>query len=182
MRDNTDCRQPCVDMATLSALCNELRNPGLPIDMASLQYLCARFGVRGHLAILTRTYLERIVSEVKTIESRFSKPRIVPFKQIRRGDVLFLKESGGPVRAIVGVADVEFFGPLRQGEPEKIMEKYSEGLALDESFKEAKRDSKFGTLIFLSRVFLTEPLEIQKTDRRSWVILNGSSPQQQLFF
>lgn len=164
----------------LLALHDEIRMPQLPIDLHLLRRICARLGVQGHLAILTEPYLERVLNRVKTIESRFSKPQTVPFRQVKRGDVIFLKQSAGPVRAIALVSDVQFYGPLQRGEPEKIMEKYSEGLALDESFKEAKRESRFGTLIFLNEVLATQPFRIQKSDRRSWVVLDGEFQQSEL--
>ena len=54
-----------------------------------------------HLAILLEPYLGFILEGSKTVESRFSKNRIPPFKMVERGDVVLLKRSA--TKAISGV-------------------------------------------------------------------------------
>ena len=56
-----------------------------------------------HLAIFVEPYLELVLAGKKTIESRFSANRCPPYNAVKKGDLLLLKRSGGPV---VGVATV----------------------------------------------------------------------------
>jgi ASC-1-like (ASCH) protein len=50
-----------------------------------------------HLAILNEPYLEYILQGKKTIESRFSLTRVPPYKQVSKGDIVFLKQYGDPI-------------------------------------------------------------------------------------
>src|SRR2546423_2885042 len=84
----------------LIALKEELEQHEIPVDLGTLAGACARHAACGHLAVLTMPYLEKIVAGQKTIESRFSRVRMPPFNKVGPGDVVFLKEVGGPVHAI----------------------------------------------------------------------------------
>ena len=42
--------------------------------------------VQLHLAILTEPYISKIFSGVKTLESRFSRNKTVPYNRVRPGD------------------------------------------------------------------------------------------------
>jgi len=156
----------------------ELNAQGDTLSVKKLVEICRELSVNGHLAILTRPYLDKIIARKKTIESRFSKVRIPPFKVINSGDVLFLKESSGPIRAIALVSKVQFFGPLRSGEAESIMREYSLDLALEDSFKDIKRESRYVTLVHLGDVLPIQPISLTKTDRRPWIVLNYAEPNR----
>lgn len=155
----------------LIALKEELEQHEQPIDLSALAGTCARHGASGHLAILTKPYLEKIVVGQKTIESRFSRSRMPPFNKVRAGEIVFLKEVAGPIHAVTLTSHVRFFGPLRPSEAEQIMEEYHEGLQLDSDFKIAKQDSLYATLISLEVVLPLKPLYLIKLDRRPWVVL-----------
>jgi hypothetical protein len=167
--------------ALLAKLQDEIQKYQTPIDIQSLIHICLRQNIQGHLVILTQPHLGKIIAKDKTIESRFSKPRIAPFQRVQKGDVLFLKQSAGPLLAITFVSAVRFFGPLEDGEIENIFEEYRDGLALEQAFKESKRDSKYGTLIFLSSVTSIQPIAVAKTDRRAWIVLSNEPKQAALF-
>jgi hypothetical protein len=51
------------------------------------------------------------------------------------------------------------------------MDQHRAGLALEDGFRERKRDDPFGTLMFLGEVCSVQPLALVKRDRRSWVVL-----------
>ena len=53
------------------------------------------------------------------------------------------------------------------------MVKYGKELAVEESFKEFKRQSNYGSLIFLEDVLAIKPISLVKSDRRPWIILNN---------
>ena len=48
-----------------------------------------------HLAVFSEPYLSFVLDGVKTVESRFSRVRCAPFQQIRSGDIILVKQSGG---------------------------------------------------------------------------------------
>lgn len=154
----------------------ELNAQGDALSVEKLVEICRKLSINGHLAILTRPYLDKIIARKKTIESRFSKIRIPPFKMINNGDVLFLKESSGPILAIALVSKPQFFGPLRPGEAESIIQEHSSGLALDDSFKQTKQESRYVTLVHLGDVLPIKPISLTKTDRRPWIVLNYAEP------
>lgn len=167
--------------ALIAKIRDEIQKYQMPIDIYSLTCVCLRQNIQGHLAILTQPYLDKIISKDKTIESRFSKPRIAPFQRVQKGDVIFLKQAAGPLLAITLVSEVRFFGPLEEGEIENIFEEYRDGLALEQDFTETKLDSKYGTLIFLSSVTAIQPIPVAKTDRRAWIVLSSEPRQAALF-
>lgn len=159
----------------LAALKMELEQREQPIDIRTLASICSRRQVNGHLAVLTKPYLEKIIMGQKTIESRFSKSRTPPLYRIYTGDIVFLKEVAGPIHAIAVTSQVQFFGPLKGGEAELIMEDYQKGLQLESEFRSMKRDSRYATLISLDVVLPIKPLHLIKLDRRPWVVLTNTT-------
>jgi len=150
------------------------------LNVEVLTQICSQANIRGHLAILTQPYLDKIIVGKKTIESRFSKMRVPPFYKVQKGDILLLKEAAGPITAIASVSNVRFFGPLKPHDVELVMAENSDGLALEEAFTKAKQDSKYATLINIGEVLPVKPLAIAKSDRRAWVVLNDGT-QNRLF-
>jgi len=168
------------DISLLSLLQGELYKNENLLNVEVLTQICSQANIRGHLAILTQPYLDKIIVGKKTIESRFSKMRVPPFYKVQKGDILLLKETAGPIAAIAMVSNVKFFGPLKPRDVELVMEEYSDGLALEEAFTKTKQDSKYATLINIGEVLPVKPLTIAKSDRRAWVVLNAGT-QNRLF-
>jgi len=142
-----------------------------PISLADLGQICSSHGITGHIAVLTEPYLTRIIQGEKTVESRFSKVRLPPYKLVGVGDVIFLKEVSGPIKAIAAVVHADFFGPLQRGEARTIMRRHADALALDAEFVERKCNSPYATLIQVGTITATLPIWISKSDRRGWVVI-----------
>jgi hypothetical protein len=170
--------EPATISKKLSLVVSELHAQNDTVSIDNLVNICRKLLINGHLAILTKSYLDKIIGRKKTIESRFSKVRIPPFRAINQGDVLFLKASSGPILAVALVSKVQFFGPLRPGEAVSIMQEYSSGLALEDSFEMAKQDSRYVTLVHLGEILSTKPISVTKRDRRPWVVLNYAEPNR----
>ena len=66
-------------------------------------------GCAAHIAVMVEPYLTRILEGKKTIESRFSRKKIAPHGKVHKGDVVFLKKSGGPIVGFFRVSEVLFF-------------------------------------------------------------------------
>lgn len=119
-----------------------------------------------------------ILSGRKTIETRFSKHKIAPFGQVNTGDLVYMKVPGGEVVGQFRIKKVFYFAGLTQNDVEKIFKEYGEQILrgdqkLDLQYQSDKKDSNFGTLIFIeqSEQFITSPIKIKKSDQRGWMVL-----------
>jgi hypothetical protein len=131
-----------------------------------------------HLAIFVEPYLDLLLQGKKTIESRFSVNKHAPFEQVRKGDILVLKKSSGPVCGLCKVANVWFYRLDPSTWPD--IERHAEALCMDgSSFWEKKRAASFATLMQVEDVHRIEEFAIDKEDPRSWVIIKRTAPAEQ---
>lgn len=127
-----------------------------------------------HLAILLEPYLRFILEGSKTIESRFTKNRVAPFRSVEPGDVILLKRASA--RGITGVCVVSqvWFYQLDPDSWHEIRDKFTDALrAEDPAFWEQRESALFATLMRVSEVQVLPPIEVPKRDRRGWVILRS---------
>lgn len=126
-----------------------------------------------HLAIFTKGVGEKILSGEKSIESRFSKVKNPPFGLISSGDLVYIKPSGKDIIGQFRVQKVFFFDGLTQNDINNLKKEYEKEISADDSYWEAKKNSKYGTLIFIgnSSGFITSPVKFLKKDLRGWVVL-----------
>ncbi|MFZ1397299.1 MAG: hypothetical protein WAS33_10400, partial [Candidatus Promineifilaceae bacterium] len=165
----------------LHGIYSQLISEPHPLTLDCLEKICIQQKIKGHLAILNGDYIEKILSHRKTIESRFSKKQIPPFRQIGAGDVLFLKQSAGDLLGLALVSQAEFFDSLDHGKVENLMARYQEQLQLDDDFIKRKRDSNYASLMHIDAVLATPAISIKKRDRRSWVTMKAiqvSTPEK----
>ncbi|MFH0937320.1 MAG: hypothetical protein V1808_03430 [Candidatus Daviesbacteria bacterium] len=134
--------------------------------------------MRKHLAIMRLSTIEAILSGKKTIETRFSLHRISPFGQIGMGDLVYMKPPGEDIVGQFKVKKVFSYEGLSPQDLEKIFADFGAQIGVgdkkeDQKYQQDKKDSKFGTLIFIgeSDRFLTPPVKIKKKDLRGWVVL-----------
>jgi predicted transcriptional regulator len=127
-----------------------------------------------HLAIFNDSKtIEKILKEEKLMEGRFSREKDLPYGKIKKGDEIYLKESGGKILGSVEVDNVLFYDNLTPEIIGKLRKEYNNDLAVDDKFWEKYSKSKYATLIFLKnpKRFLSK-VKFQKRDRRSWVIVD----------
>lgn len=141
----------------------------LNIDV--LRSICSMIESRCHLAIMNQPYLNYILSGKKSIESRFTKVRCSPFREVNNGDILILKESSGDIVAISSIKKVEYYGNLSKNETFEILIKYQSQLAIDKDFIEMKKESKYVSLFYIDKTITIPPIKLKKSDRRAWVNL-----------
>jgi hypothetical protein len=133
---------------------------------------------RAHLAVLKEPYLSYIMEGRKTIESRFSRRRVPPFDQVRHRDLLLLKCQSGPVVGVAEVAHAESY-VLDPQTWSFIRERFSVALcAEDPDFWAERSEARYATLMKLSHVMPMKPIEVEKNDRRPWVVLGDHSPPE----
>ena len=135
-----------------------------------------------HLAVMTGQYLDRLLDGTKTIESRFTRHRVAPFQQVASGDVIFFKQAAGPITAAGLAGTVQHLDlgivPLRQ-----IADRYGAAIApADASFWADRAAARYATLVTMLDVVKTEPVLVQKRDRRGWVVLNHAPAADQRLF
>src|SRR5215469_6001323 len=124
-----------------------------------------------HLAVLVEPFLGYVLNGSKTVESRFSVKRCVPFGRVNRGDVLLLKRTGGPVVGIARVRVVWSYS-LDESSWGEIRERFAEALrAQDPKFWEQRRGASYATLMAIDQVLELTPVEWEKRDRRGWVVV-----------
>lgn len=126
-----------------------------------------------HLAVFVDPFLEYILSGKKTVESRFSMVRFPPYGRVSRGDLVLLKESGGPV---VGICEVgaAWFYRLNAESWKTIRRDFTTAIcAEDPEFWRSREQAEFATLMYVSRVKRLPPIVWPKRDRRGWVVLRG---------
>lgn len=124
-----------------------------------------------HLGIFSEPYLTLMFEGKKTIESRFSLKKQVPYNKISKDDIVFIKKSSGPVLGYLTIKEVIFFD-LREIPITKIREKYGKELCVTKEFWEAKDKSNYATLIIIDEIKMLEPFNINKKGMQSWIVLN----------
>ena len=124
-----------------------------------------------HLAVLAEPYLQYILDGQKTIESRFSANRCAPYQQVKEGDVILLKRSGGPVVGLCEVSKVWYY-ELESASWQEIKMSFAKALcAQDPAFWKDRESASFATLMQIQYVTSIEPVTCRKRDRRGWVVL-----------
>ena len=127
-----------------------------------------------HLAIFDKgDVIEKILRGEKIIDGRFSRKKTLPYENIKKGDEILLKESGGPIVGKAEVDNVLFFDHLAPDLMGKLRKEYEKDLAMEESFWKTVTKCKYVSLIFLKNPSrFISPLKYKKHDRRSWVIIS----------
>jgi hypothetical protein len=139
---------------------------------------CSPFAL--HLAVMVEPYLQFVLDGKKTIESRFSVHRCPPYKKAQKGDVIFLKQSGGPIVGICQISDAWFY----QLDPVSwitIKKDFAAAIcAQDPEFWTTREAASFATLLRIKHVKPIEPIPYAKRDRRGWVVLQYAQLQLRL--
>jgi len=125
-----------------------------------------------HLAIFEGDAIEKILLGEKTIDGRFSQKRLPPFGVVSKGDLVYLKRSGGEVKGQFLVDRVIFFDHPTKEEIADIRTKYKSKLSLSDSFWFSHPQINYLTLMFieLPQNLITQPKFVKK-DLRGWVVL-----------
>jgi hypothetical protein len=123
-----------------------------------------------HLAVLVEPYLTFILEGRKTIESRFSLRPMPPFGSVAAGDIVLLKESGGPVvGAFTATAAWDY--RLDPDSWHELRRDFAVALCVQEGFWEERKAAEYATLIQVAEPRSLSPISIPKRDRRGWVVL-----------
>ncbi|MBT7903100.1 ASCH domain-containing protein [Candidatus Woesearchaeota archaeon] len=122
-----------------------------------------------HVAILKKKWklTSKILSGEKTIESRWYKTKRDPWNKIKKGETVYLKDSGDPVIAKAEVLRVIQVPDLNNSKLIKLLEKHHQSLGIetDKISEYAKQfsDKNYCILIYLKNPVRIEPFFIDKT-------------------
>ena len=124
-----------------------------------------------HLAIMREPYLSLLLNGQKTIESRITENLIAPHQKIKKGDVVVLKKSGGPICGLFEAEDVHFFTLNKEYTINTLKREYNNYLMIQENFWENKKNSKYATLIEVKHVLKLSPIFCHVPNRKAWIFL-----------
>src|SRR3989338_5199596 len=136
-----------------------------------------------HVAILDqkRKLLAKIIAGEKTIESRWYKAKVTPWDRIKKGEVVYFKESGEPVSVRAEVSEVlQFYLPCV--DVRELLDKYAKAICFTTTDRgklvEWCSERKYCVLIRLKDVQQIEPFEIDKTgfgNMAAWITVDDVS-------
>ena len=131
-----------------------------------------------HLAILAPGWIEPILHGSKTIESRFTKVRCAPYGKVNTGDLIYMKESGGPVKGQFRVAEVETFDNLTDDIVDQIYDKHCERILVNTYDYDTPPlkwyFSRYATLIHVTDVIgYGNPFPYKQKGRSAWLLLDA---------
>jgi hypothetical protein len=132
-----------------------------------------------HLAVLIEPYLSFILDGQKTVESRFSMRAMPPYGRVGQGDIVLLKQSGGPIVGAFSAAAVWSY-ELDPDSWRDLRQDFAEALCAQAGFWEQRSTAAFATLIRVADVRRMPPIDVPKRDRRAWVVLADRSREGRL--
>lgn len=135
--------------------------------------------MKSHLAIYglegrSQDYIDLMLKGEKTVDAKVYWKRIPPWQSISIGDMIYLKQSGGPIRGRVEVSDVNYF---EVGDPQQLLILLSQirdeiGIRSDDSFDRTFRkwsEGRYATVFWMVNPESCDPFQFHKRDRRVWV-------------
>lgn len=124
-----------------------------------------------HIAILKQPFFSMLLNGTKTIESRFSFNRVVPYQKVKIGDEIFLKETGKDITAKTIAKDVKYF-ELTPDLVEDIRIKYGKAIGTDKFADwETTKTKRYCTLIWLGKVQKINPIKVPRSNGAGWICL-----------
>ncbi len=119
-----------------------------------------------HVAIMSKKgkLQERILCGKKTIESRWYKTRRLPWDSVKKGDLIYFKDSGEPVTSRAIVVRVIQFEDLDHAVTKKIIAKYGSKISNVElsSFFNSVKTKKYCILMVIKDPTRVKPFNINK--------------------
>jgi len=122
-----------------------------------------------HIAIMKKEWglTEKILQGKKSIESRWYKSRRAPWDRIRKGDMVYFKNSGELVSIKAKVRKVMQFSNLTQPKVRRILDRYGaeDGIENKEKnkFYQIFKNRKYCILMFLGNPQRTKPFSVKKS-------------------
>lgn len=155
---------------------NELLNNNTPL-MYYKDRKINKSNVGIHLAVFTEPFLTLLLTGEKSMESRFSSNKVPPFERVNKGDIVFLKKSGGEVFGYFIAGRANYYSAPSESKLARIKENFSRAIASHfvNDFWKIRERAKYISLINVDLVIELEPFKIDKKDRTAWSTLKVGS-------
>lgn len=135
--------------------------------------------MNNHLAVYSRNrskdYIQMMFDGIKTVDIKLSNRRVAPFNAVSPGDMLYIKESSGPVVGRIQIPKVSYFEIKDPMQILDLLMEIREPVGLDDEehatrMFEKVQDKKYVTIFELAQPEpLLHPIRVEKFDRRVWV-------------
>jgi ASC-1-like (ASCH) protein len=142
-----------------------------------------------HLAIMHKVFLDKILQGEKTIESRFSKSKIIPYHSVKKGDRIFFKYSGGKIVSVASVKLAQYYKKPEDTQKIKdfVFQRYKD-LGFNNKqeagkFFRGKGNKNYVSFFFLDPIKLITPFKINKKgygQRAGWISVDNISTLKDL--
>lgn len=135
-----------------------------------------------HLAIMRKNWglTRKILDGKKKIESRWYSVKYRPWGRIKKGEIIYFKDSGSPVQFKVEVKKVIQFSGLTPQKVYNILKKYGDADGIDKQeipeFFERFKNKKYCILIFLKKPIGVKYFDINKVGygaMSSWITVKS---------
>ena len=126
---------------------------------------------RIHLALCREPYIQYMISGTKTIESRITKNKCIPYGKVEKDDLVILKQTGGPILAVFSVNKVYSY-ETRFFSLDEIRKTNQKQLCIHDDWWERKKDAGYATLLEIREIAALKPISLSLyKNRQSWIIL-----------
>ena len=118
---------------------------------------------------MVKPYLSLLLQGKKTMESRFSKKMMQPFRRVSKGDIIILKKSGGNIVDVFEAKGVHYFELRSEEDIKAIKDEYNQRLCCSDEFWISKMKSHYATLIDVGQLMRLAPIQASFKNRLSWI-------------
>ena len=124
-----------------------------------------------HIVILKKKYYDKVLSGEKSIESRWSYNKSLPYQKVNVGDELLIKQTGKDVTLIANVSKVEFY-ELTPEIVEQLRVRYGKQIGTDKIEDWAgTMNKKFCSLVWFDNIKQVKPLKVKRSNGAGWLIV-----------
>ena len=138
-----------------------------------------------HVAVLKRRFADDVLSGAKTVECRLTRTRREPWGRIEAGDVVHIKQSSGPYRAVCTVSFVEQLECASFADLRRAFSRHRRALGGDRAMLDAfladRRAARFAVFVGIERVRPTSTgPSIAPLHGRAWLCLGAANRVRRL--
>ncbi len=128
---------------------------------------------RIHAAIIDARLARGLLDGRKRVETRFTRQRRLPYGRISVGDEIYFKISGQDIIGHASAIRVQHFDDLTPAAIAALRQKYNHAILAPYDYWRARRDCRFGVLIWLGPVdhWACRP-RIPRQYGAGWVLLS----------
>ena len=121
-----------------------------------------------HVAIMNKKwgFVDKILNGQKTVESRWYKNKYRPWDAVKKGEMVYFKNSGEKVVARATIKKVLQFSDLSENKVMEILHRYGRNIGIEEhdapTFYKMWTRKKYCILLFLHKAHKVSPFTINK--------------------